>query len=475
MFQLIYRKYGRGIRWKDDLLAGLTVALALVPEAVAFAFVAGVDPLVGLYAAFLVGLITASIGGRPGMISGATGAMAVAMTALVTLYGLQYLLAAVILAGVIQILTGILKLGRFIRILPHPVMLGFVNGLAIVIGLAQFGQFKTNHRVVYEKADGHGGGGFQVAGDWFGWGSSELWIMIGMLVATMLIIQLLPKLTRAVPAPLVAIVIGTLAVSLTPLTTTTVGDVLEKQRVLQAERELEVAVVREAQGVADGGEQTPADHLGEEHARDKGGERVGPANGLRGERVLLERRGRVDRVLGVYRTPSGPTKGFVAVRVPSSSSPVGSGTGGSGGFRMGAHILGPGPASTAQARSSLSLSQSLCARCSSLAGTSFSVSGLSGRGSTSICGVRAPPGAAVPRNLTIISSISAGSKSPAMLTSRGPDLSCASTAATTPSRVSLESSSRLGSISRLSPNTAWFTLSWVRSSRLRWVLSSNMR
>ena len=238
MFQLIYRKYGRGIRWKDDLLAGLTVALALVPEAVAFAFVAGVDPLVGLYAAFLVGLITASIGGRPGMISGATGAMAVAMTALVTLYGLQYLLAAVILAGVIQILTGILKLGRFIRILPHPVMLGFVNGLAIVIGLAQFGQFKTNHRVVYEKADGHGGGGFQVAGDWFGWGSSELWIMIGMLVATMLIIQLLPKLTRAVPAPLVAIVIGTLAVSLTPLTTTTVGDVLEKQRVLQAEREL---------------------------------------------------------------------------------------------------------------------------------------------------------------------------------------------------------------------------------------------
>mmetsp|Transcript_11785 Transcript_11785/g.50792 ORF Transcript_11785/g.50792 Transcript_11785/m.50792 type:complete len:330 (-) Transcript_11785:2458-3447(-) len=178
---------------------------------------------------------------------------------------------------------------------------------------------------------------------------------------------------------------------------------------------------------------------------------------------------------GWYRTPSGPTKGFVAVRVPSSSSPVGSGTGGSGGFRMGAHILGPGPASTAQARSSLSLSQSLCARCSSLAGTSFSVSGLSGRGSTSICGVSAPPGAAVPRNLTIISSISAGSKSPAMLTSRGPDLSCASTAATTPSRVSLESSSRLGSISRLSPNTAWFTLSWVRSSRLRWVLSSNMR
>ena len=294
MFQLIYRKYGRGIRWKDDLLAGLTVALALVPEAVAFAFVAGVDPLVGLYAAFLVGLITASIGGRPGMISGATGAMAVAMTALVTLYGLQYLLAAVILAGVIQILTGILKLGRFIRILPHPVMLGFVNGLAIVIGLAQFGQFKTNHRVVYEKADGHGGGGFQVAGDWFGWGSSELWIMIGMLVATMLIIQLLPKLTRAVPAPLVAIVIGTLAVSLTPLTTTTVGDVLEKQRVLQAERELKRSQFAEIE---------PDLVVREVHAR---GQALAAVELTRGE---------IEAGLG-RRIPEGLKAGLPEIRVP---------------------------------------------------------------------------------------------------------------------------------------------------------------
>lgn len=237
MFQLIYRKYGQGIRWKDDLLAGLTVSLALVPEAVAFAFVAGVDPLVGLYAAFIVGLITATLGGRPGMISGATGAMAVAMTAMVVLYGLQYLLAAVVVAGVIQILAGVFKLGRFIRILPHPVMLGFVNGLAIVIGLAQFGQFKTNHRVVYSEGDQEAGG-FLVMSDWLSWGSSELWILAGMVIATMLVIQHLPKLTRAVPAPLVAIVIGTLAVVFTPLTTTTVGDVLEKQRILQAEKEL---------------------------------------------------------------------------------------------------------------------------------------------------------------------------------------------------------------------------------------------
>ncbi len=126
---------------KNDLLSGLTVALALVPEAVAFAFVAGVEPLVGLYAAFLVGLITAAIGGRPGMISGATGALAVVMVSLVASHGVQYLFAAVVLMGIIQVLAGIFKLGKFIRMVPHPVMLGFVNGLAIVIFLAQLSQF----------------------------------------------------------------------------------------------------------------------------------------------------------------------------------------------------------------------------------------------------------------------------------------------------------------------------------------------
>ena len=115
------------------------MALALVPEAVAFAFVAGVEPLVGLYAAFMVGLITASIGGRPGMISGATGALAVVMVALVAEHGVEYLFATVVLMGILQILAGAMRLGKFIRMVPHPVMLGFVNGLAIVIFLAQFG------------------------------------------------------------------------------------------------------------------------------------------------------------------------------------------------------------------------------------------------------------------------------------------------------------------------------------------------
>ena len=124
-------------RSKVEILAGLTVALALVPEAIAFAFVAGVEPLVGLYAAFIVGLITALIGGRPGMISGATGALAVVMVALVADHGVEYLFATVVLMGIMQILAGVFRLGKFIRLVPHPVMLGFVNGLAIVIGMAQ--------------------------------------------------------------------------------------------------------------------------------------------------------------------------------------------------------------------------------------------------------------------------------------------------------------------------------------------------
>ena len=128
---------------RSDLLSGLTVALALVPEAVAFAFVAGVDPLVGLHAAFLVGIITAVLGGRPGMISGATGAIAVVLVALVAEHGIEYMLAAVALMGLIQIAAGVFRLGKFIRMVPHSVMLRFVNGLAIVIFLAQLGQFKV--------------------------------------------------------------------------------------------------------------------------------------------------------------------------------------------------------------------------------------------------------------------------------------------------------------------------------------------
>ena len=134
---------------KNDILSGLTVALALVPEAVAFAFVAGVEPLVGLYAAFMVGLITAAIGGRPGMISGATGALAVVMVSLVAQHGVEYLFAAVVLMGLIQMLVGFLRLGKFIRMVPHPVMLGFVNGLAIVIFLAQLKSFQIEATEVH--------------------------------------------------------------------------------------------------------------------------------------------------------------------------------------------------------------------------------------------------------------------------------------------------------------------------------------
>lgn len=179
----------RPARIKIEVLAGLTVALALVPEAVAFAFVAGVHPLVGLYAAFIVGLITAIMGGRPGMISGATGALAVVMVALVARHGVEYLFATVVLMGVLQITAGALKLGKFIRLVPHPVMLGFVNGLAIVIFIAQLLQFQVA-----------GPDGTKV---WMsGW---PLALMLGLVVLTMAVIHYMPKLTNAIPAPLAGI------------------------------------------------------------------------------------------------------------------------------------------------------------------------------------------------------------------------------------------------------------------------------
>ena len=194
---------------KNDVLSGLTVALALVPEAVAFAFVAGVEPLVGLYAAFMVGLITASIGGRPGMISGATGALAVVMVALVADHGVEYLFATVVLMGVIQISAGVLHLGKFIRMVPHPVMLGFVNGLAIVILLAQMKSFQL------PGADG--------TMQWMS--GSALWIMLGLVALTMAIIHFLPKLTTAVPSSLAAIVVVSLLVIGIGFETKTVGDI----------------------------------------------------------------------------------------------------------------------------------------------------------------------------------------------------------------------------------------------------------
>ncbi|CUK05039.1 Bicarbonate transporter BicA [Ruegeria denitrificans] len=183
-------------RLRIELLSGLTVALALVPEAVAFAFVAGVHPLVGLYAAFMVGLITALIGGRPGMISGATGALAVVMVALVAEHGVEYLFATVVLMGILQVIAGAMHWGRFIRLVPHPVMLGFVNGLAIVIFLAQMGQFKVPGTM---ENTGHGVGG----GEWLS--GLQLYTMLGLVVLTMAVIWLMPRITRIIPAPLAGI------------------------------------------------------------------------------------------------------------------------------------------------------------------------------------------------------------------------------------------------------------------------------
>ncbi len=193
---------------KNDVLSGLTVALALVPEAIAFAFVANVDPLVGLYAAFMVGLIAAAIGGRPGMISGATGALAVVMVSLVLDHGVEYLFAAVVLMGILQLLAGVFKLGKFIRMVPHPVMLGFVNGLAIVILLAQIPQFQI------EAADG--------TKEWMS--GQALWMLLGLIALTMAIIHFLPKLTKTIPSSLAAILVVSIIVILFNLDVRTVGD-----------------------------------------------------------------------------------------------------------------------------------------------------------------------------------------------------------------------------------------------------------
>ncbi|WP_273243002.1 SulP family inorganic anion transporter [Hyphomonas atlantica] len=185
-------------RIKIELLSGLTVALALVPEAVAFAFVAGVHPLVGLYAAFIVGLVTALIGGRPGMISGATGALAVVMVSLVAQHGVEYLFATVVLMGILQLAAGVFRFGKFIRLVPHPVMLGFVNGLAIVIFMAQLTQFQVPGTA---EVSGHGMSG----GEWMsGW---PLALMLALVALTMLIIWALPKFTKIIPAPLAGIAI----------------------------------------------------------------------------------------------------------------------------------------------------------------------------------------------------------------------------------------------------------------------------
>ena len=206
---------------KNDLLSGLTVALALVPEAVAFSFVAGVEPLVGLYAAFMVGLITACIGGRPGMISGATGALAVVMVSLVATHGVEYLFATVVLMGILQILAGVFKLGKFIRMVPHPVMLGFVNGLAIVIFLAQLSQFGVAGEPGWLSGTFLEGSVIDIA--WLE--GRDMNLLLGLVFLTMCIIHFLPKLTKAVPSSLAAIVVVSLLVIGLQLDTRVVGDI----------------------------------------------------------------------------------------------------------------------------------------------------------------------------------------------------------------------------------------------------------
>ena len=201
---------------KNDVLSGLTVALALVPEAVAFAFVAGVDPLVGLYAAFMIGLITSIFGGRPGMISGATGALAVVMVTLVARgnamgaegdeLGLYYLFMTVILMGVIQVLAGVFKLGKFVRLIPHPVMMGFVNGLAIVIFLSQLSMFMTSEN-----------------GEMVWMQGTSLWTMVGLVALTIAIMFGLPQITKKLPEALVAILVVSAIVIFGDLDVATVG------------------------------------------------------------------------------------------------------------------------------------------------------------------------------------------------------------------------------------------------------------
>ena len=197
------------INYRIEILAGFTVAIALVPEAVAFALIAGLSPLTGLYAAFVMGLVTAVFGGRPGMISGATGAIAVVIVSLALSHGPEYIFATVILAGIIQVLAGVLKLGKLMRLVPHSVIFGFVNGLAIIIFMSQINEFKTP------------------TGDWVT--GSTLYVLGGLVFLTMLIIWGLPKITKAVPPSLAAILIIFGVVSVFGIDTRTVGDIASIQ------------------------------------------------------------------------------------------------------------------------------------------------------------------------------------------------------------------------------------------------------
>ncbi len=201
--------FSQEVNYKTEILSGLTVALALVPEAIAFALIAGLSPLTGLYAAFVMGLVTSILGGRPGMISGATGAVAVVIVSLAADHGVEYVFAAVILAGIIQMAAGFLRLGKLMRLVPHPVIFGFVNGLAIIIFLSQLDQFKS------------------VDGLWLS--GNTLYIFLGLVLLTMLVIWGLPKISKAVPASLVAILLVFGLVLAFGIDTRTIGDIASIQ------------------------------------------------------------------------------------------------------------------------------------------------------------------------------------------------------------------------------------------------------
>ncbi|WP_345598701.1 SulP family inorganic anion transporter [Salinimicrobium sp. 3283s] len=201
--------FSQKVDYKIEILAGLTVALALIPEAVAFAMIAGLSPLTGLYAAFVMGLVTSILGGRPGMISGATGAVAVVIAALAVSHGVEYVFATVVLAGILQILAGVLKLGKLIRMVPHSVIFGFVNGLAIIIFTSQLDQFKTVNE----------------AGELVWMTGESLYILLALVLLTMVIIWGLPKLTKVFPSSLAAILAIFGIVALLGIDTKTVGDI----------------------------------------------------------------------------------------------------------------------------------------------------------------------------------------------------------------------------------------------------------
>lgn len=205
--------FSQKVNYRTEVLAGLTVALALIPEAVAFAMIAGLSPLTGLYAAFVMGLVTSILGGRPGMISGATGAVAVVIVGLSISHGPEYIFATVMLAGLIQVLAGVLRLGKLIRLVPHSVIFGFVNGLAIIIFMSQMNNFKAVND----------------AGELVWMTGTNLYIMLGLVLTTMLIIWGLPKLTKAFPSSLAAILVIFGIVVFAGIDTKTVGDMASIQ------------------------------------------------------------------------------------------------------------------------------------------------------------------------------------------------------------------------------------------------------